>query len=190
MKTLRKLRFSFFPLFFLMTCNWGLPPHPDPDDPGLYVLTSHGSHVASCYINDKPFANTNFYILQKDTGANSITTLKLSWQLMVHDSVFENTPYDSISFSLPVPASFNQTDLLKLDGQRFLNSVPVILNDTLQHKLSGIGTLYFVSVKENAGYNNDKYFVLSGLFDANIGDSIFVSKGRFDFEFNPGSLNF
>jgi hypothetical protein len=43
---------------------------------------------------------------------------------------------------------------------------------------------------ENSGYNNHKYFVLSGLFDANIGDSIFVSKGRFDFEFNPGSLNF
>lgn len=190
MKTLRKLRFSFFPLVFLMTCNYGMPPKPDVDDRGLYALTSGGGHVASCYINDKPFANDNNYFLQKDTGANSITRLKLSWRLLVHDSVFQKSPYDSISFSLPVPKSFNQSNLLSLSGQRFLNSVPVTLQDSLQHELSGVGTLYFVSVKENTGYNNQKFFAISGLFDANIGDSILVTKGRFDFEFNPASLNF
>jgi hypothetical protein len=68
--------------------------------------------------------------------------------------------------------------------------VPVTLTDTSQNKLSGVATLYFVTVTEVMESSNQKYIKMSGLFDGNIGDSIFISKGRFDFEIDEGRLNF
>lgn len=192
MKYLKTLRFSFIPIFFLTTCNVGYF-YSDPDDYGLSRFTSHGGHVATCYINEKPYINNNvtyYPLLQKDSGANSIDTLVLKWSLSTHDSLPSYSFYQNISFLLPVPASFNKTNLLGLNGQRFLNSVPVTMQDTSLNKLSGVGTLYFVKVTEKQGYSNQKSINLSGLFDANIGDSILITKGRFDFEIDEDRLNF
>jgi hypothetical protein len=56
--------------------------------------------------------------------------------------------------------------------------------------LRGMGTLYFVSVNEGLFESNEKYIKLSGLFDGNIGDSIVITKGRFDFQISEKTLNF
>ena len=68
--------------------------------------------------------------------------------------------------------------------------LPVTMQDTSLNKLSGVGTLYFVKVTEKQGYSNQKSINLSGLFDANIGDSILITKGRFDFDIEEDRLNF
>lgn len=90
---------------------------------------------------------------------------------------------------MPVPQSFNKTSLLAFNRQRFLNSEAVTLEDSTGKMITGTATLYFVSVNE-AILSDQKYIQLSGLFDGNIGDSVFIKKGRFDFEINESSLNF
>ena len=181
----------FIPLVFLTTCHVS-NFYPDPDDPGLSRFTSRGYNVASTYIDGKPFVNTgSFYpILQKDSTGNTIDTLHFKWDLHPNDTTFENSAYESISFLMPVPSSFNKTNLMAFNGQRFSNSVPVTLKDSSMRNFSGIATLYFVSVSETNYSSTQKYIKLSGLFDGNIGDSIYITKGRFDFEIYEDDLNF
>ena len=192
MKYLKALRFSFFPIFFLTTCHGVWNFYPDADDHGLSRFTSRGYNIASCYLNDTAYVNNgSFYpLLQKDSSASSIDTLQFKWPLLAHSTFDMFSRYHDIAFLLPIPQSFNKSNLLEFNGQRFLNSVPVTLTDTSQNKLSGVATLYFVTVTEALDRSNRKYIKMSGLFDGNIGDSISISKGRFDFEIYEGNLNF
>lgn len=190
MKYFKTLHLSFIPLFFLTTCHFS-SFYPDPDDQGLSRFTSRGYNVASSYINAVPFRNEGSYypLLQKDSTGNSIDTLRFTWALHLNDSGRVIRSFDTISFLLPVSQSFNKTNLLAFSGQRFLNSVPVTLQNSSSKTISGMGTLYFVSVSEGL-LSDQKYIKLSGLFDGNIGDSVLITKGRFDFEINENSLNF
>ena len=193
MKNFKAYHFSFIPLtFFLTTCHfWNF--YPDTDDPGLSRFTSRGYNVASSYINGRTFRNTGFYrpLLHKDSSGNTIDTLVFSWGLYQNDSVRVRSNYENISFLMPVSQLFNKTNLLGFSGQRFLNSVPLTIQDTSLNKITGIATLYFVSVSEVVfSGSNEKFIKLSGLFNGNIGDSVTISKGRFDFEVNENSLNF
>lgn len=168
---------------------------PDPDDPGLSRFTSRGSYIATAYINDAPFVNVGSYypLLQKDSSAGSIDTLKFAWSLYPSDLGNHKSIYQNISFLLPISSSFNKNDLLSLNGQRLLNSVGVVvqeIQDTSLKAISGTANLYFVSVKEDLSYPPQKYIRLSGLFDGNIGDTVLITKGRFDFEVNENNLNF
>ncbi|MEO8821253.1 MAG: hypothetical protein ABI374_10455 [Ginsengibacter sp.] len=192
MKYLKTLRFSFIPLFFLTTCHGTWPFYPDTNNPGLSRFTSRGYNIASSYINGRPYVNNGSYypLLQKDSSGNAVDTLQFQWDLYSRDSKNMTAGYKNISFLLQVPASFNKTNFIAFNGQRFLNSVPFTIQDTSLNTLSGIGTLYFVSVTEDLSYSNEKYIKLSGLFDGNIGDSISITKGRFDFEIQENSLNF
>lgn len=192
MKSLKALRISLFPIFFLTTCHGIWNFYPDTNDPGLSRFTSRGYNIASCYIKGKAHVNNgSFYpVLQKDSSVNSIDTLQFKWPLFVHDTANIFTAYTDIAFLLTVPKSFDKTNLLEFNGQRFLNSVPVTLTDTSQKKFSGVATLYFVTVTEALERSNRKYIKMSGLFDGHIGDSIVIAKGRFDFEIYEGSLNF
>jgi hypothetical protein len=64
------------------------------------------------------------------------------------------------------------------------------IQDSSLKAISGTANLYFVSVNEDLSYPPQKYIRLSGLFDGNIGDTVLITKGRFDFEVNENNLNF
>jgi hypothetical protein len=191
MKNFKRFHLSFIPLFFLTTCHfWNF--YPDADDQGLSRFTSRGYNIATGYINGRPFMNAGPYnpLLYKDSTGNSTDTLQFRWELYPNDTVSTRSAYRSISFLMPVPQFFNKTNLLAFNGQRFLNSVPLAIQDTSMKTMTGIATLYFVSVSEVLFDSNDKYIKLSGLFDGNIGDSVIITKGRFDFEISEKTLNF
>lgn len=191
MKNFKAFHLSFIPLVFLTTCHvWNF--YPDPDDQGLSRFTSRGYNIATGYINGRPFMNTSSYnpLLHKDSTGNPVDTLLFTWALYPNDSVGVRSAYNNISFLLPVPQFFNKINLLAFNAQRFLNSVPLTIQDTSLKTITGIGTLYFVSVSEGLSSPNQKYIKLSGLFDGNIGDSVIITKGRFDFEINENTLNF
>ncbi len=167
----------------------------DPDDPGLSRFTSRGYNIATAYINDLPLVNVASYspLLQKDSSGSSIDTLKFTWALYPSNLGNSISIYRNISFLIPITSSFNKNDLLSFNGQRFLNATKVIVQekqDTSFKSISGNASLYFVSVKEDLSYPPQKYIRLSGVFDGNIGDTVLITKGRFDFEVNEKELNF
>lgn len=192
MKIFKTLHLSFIPLVLLTTCNSYWSFYPDQDDRGLSRFTSRGYNVASNYINGNSFSimGGNNIFLQKDSSGNAIDTLKLSWGLYPNDYGPKVYSYKNISFNLPVSSSFDKNNLLALKGTKFLNSVPVTLLDSSLNILSGTGTLYFVAVSEQVFASDQKNIKLSGLFDGNIGDSVRITKGRFDFSIDEKDLNF
>lgn len=191
MNFFKPFHLSFIPLFFLTTCHfWNF--YPDTDDPGLSRFTSRGYNIATSYINGNPFRNIGQYypLLKKDSTGNSIDTLQFTWELYPNDLPNRSSAYKNISFLLPVPASFTKNDFLAFNGHRFANSVWVNLQDSSSKIISGIGSLYFVSVSESLVSPGYSYITLSGLFDGKIGDSVLITKGRFDFEIGENTLNF
>lgn len=176
---------------------------PDEDDPGLSRFTSYGYNIATNYINGQPyinpFRNTIFGIgnylpsLQKIVTNSASDTLSLSWEIEPNDSSsIYNAKFQRITLLMPVPKSFTQNDFLLLNGQRFAsntNRIYIQSNYYLSYPLSGSSNIYFVEIKKDNLTNLKNYFI-SGLFDGNIGDSILITKGRFDFKIDAGSLNF
>jgi hypothetical protein len=176
---------------------------PDEDDPGLSLLTSNGFNIASSYINEVPYINPyhktifgiNNYLpaLRKIITNSAFDTLSLSWQIEPNDSsLIYNAKYQSITLLIPVPKIFTQNDFLLLNGQRFssnTNKINIQSNYYLFNQLSGTSNIYFVEIKKDNSVD-PKNYIISGLFDGNIGDSILITKGRFDFEIGAGSLNF
>jgi hypothetical protein len=192
MKNFKTFHLLFISVFLLSKCNfWTF--YPDPDDQGLSRFTSRGYNQASNYINDRPFVNTGGYgpLLHKDSTGNSMDTLVFSWALRQNDSVQLRSRYNNISFLMPVPSIFNKSNFMAFNGKRFL-SVPLSIQDTSMKTMSGDATLYFVSVTEEVSSSdpNIKFIKLSGLFNGNIGDSLMVTKGRFDFEVSESMINF
>ncbi len=190
MKKFKTLHLSFIPLVFLTTCHiWNF--YPDPDDKGLSRFTSRGYNQASNYINDRPFVNNGFVpLLHKDSTGNSMDTLLFSWGLFQNDTGVRSR-YNKLSFQMPVPSIFNKNNFIAFNGKRFL-SVPLTIQDTSMKTMTGDATLYFVSVSEEVASSdpNIKFIKLSGLFNGNIGDSVMITKGRFDFEVSESTLNF
>lgn len=177
---------------------------PDEDDPGLSLLTSHGFNIASSYINEvpyiNPYHNTIFGInnyppaLRKIITNSAFDTLSLSWQIEPNDSsLIYNAKYRSISLLMPVPKSFTQNDFLLLSGQRFSSNTNALkIQSYINYpngSLSGSANIYFVEIKKDNSVD-PKNYIISGLFDGNIGDSILITKGRFNFEINADRLNF
>jgi hypothetical protein len=168
---------------------------PDPDDPGLSRFTSRGYNTATAYINGGPLINIGSYypLLQKDSSGSSIDTLKFAWPLYPSDLLNHGSIYHDISFLLPISSSFSKNDLLAFNGKKISNSISVVIQeiqDTSLKAISGTANLYFVSVIEDLSFPPQKYIRLSGLFDGNIGDTVLITKGRFDFEVDENSLNF
>lgn len=179
---------------------------PDPDDPGLSLLTSHGFNIATAYINKVPYINpfmkgtfgggTNTLpTLQLIDTGNTFDTLCLSWQIERNDSSAApyNSPYQMISLLMPVPKSFTKSDFFALSGQRFssnTNAVVLRSYNNYSDTLSGTSNIYFVNISYDNSSGTTANLAFSGLFDGNIGDSILITKGRFDFEIDPTSINF
>ncbi|HLY71689.1 MAG TPA: hypothetical protein VKR53_18275 [Puia sp.] len=84
-------------------------------------------------------------------------------------------------------------DFLALNGQRISSNTNKIaieaFNDTTFELLSGTGNIYFVKINiEDA--TGERKIAFCGLFDGTIGDSILITKGRFDFNIPATNFNF
>ncbi|MEO9020942.1 MAG: hypothetical protein ABI237_13115 [Ginsengibacter sp.] len=177
--------------------------YPDKDDPGLSRLTSHGFNIATAYINKvpyiNPFKNTLFGVsnytptLSKMITNSAYDTLSLSWPIEINDSTVNyNQPYRNITLKLPIPKTFTQQDLLAMSGQRMSQKTNTIVMQSYYNQpneLSGPSNIYLVTIKEDPSYT-PAHLILSGLFEGNIGDSILITKGRFDFEISTDKINF
>lgn len=196
---MKRFQFLLIILIFFASCgkrNF----FPDQDDPGLSLLTAHGFNIASNYINGQPYVNPfrgilrgNYLpVLLKESSTNVLDTLSLSWPIELNDGTsISHSKYNSIILLLPVSKSFNKRDFLSFNGQRFASDSARIYLQTnnFNNPLRGNGNLYFVEIKPDDLINPNSY-IISGLFDGNIGDSILVTKGRFDFRIAINSLNF
>jgi len=199
MKQFKYLFISTILLFFFAGCakrNF----FPDADDPGLSLLTSHGYNVASNYINGQPYVNPFGFLsgnslpfLEKILTNSAFDTLSLSWPIELNSSSqINNSMYQRISLLMPIPKSFTQNDFSSMSGTRLLNTNTVQIQSYFNSPsgvFSGTANVYFVKIGSDI-LNNSKYIKISGLFDGNIGDSILITKGRFDFEINADNLNF
>ena len=194
-------RYQFLFIILIVSASCGKRNFfPDQDDLGLSLLTAHGFNIASNYINGQPYVNPfggilrgNYLpVLQKVSSTNVQDTLSLSWHIEANDGTsISNSKYTSIIFILPVSKSFNQQDFLAFNGQKFTsNSARLYLQtNSFNNPLRGSANLYFVEINPDDLINPNSY-IISGLFDGNIGDSILVTKGRFDFRIAINRLNF
>jgi hypothetical protein len=175
--------------------------YPDIDDPGLSRFTSYGYNTATEYINGSPYINpfsvftgNDLAYVQKIETNSTFDTLSLSWEIVTNDSTLPFNPsYKTISFLMPVSKTFSESDFLALNGQRFASNTNTVtiqeFNDTTFATLSGTANIYFVKVDSDYSAGEEK-IAFSGLFDGNIGDSILITKGRFDFDISKSGFNF
>ena len=204
-----KLINHFFKTCVLLLCFCGCGKRnffPDEDDPGLSILSSYGFNIASAYINNVPYinpykkfifggiVNSSPTITKINTGS-AFDTLSFSWAIQINDSTNSySSPYQYISILMPVSKSFTRSDLVAMSGQRFSsNSGKVILqsfNYGPSDFLSGFSNIYFVKINQTQPDTSAPRLLLSGLFNGNIGDSILITKGRFDFQISTNAINF
>ena len=179
---------------------------PDGDDPGLSRLTSRGYNIATVYINNVPYINvyrkrlfggiTNSLPTVNRISTNSaFDTLSISWQIEINDnSDSYNQPYHSISLLIPVSKNFTAHDLLAMNGKRFASDTNAIAINSFYNypaSLAGRSNLYFIKVDYNFPPNGPSAtYSFSGLFDGKIGDSILITKGRFDFKIDANQIHF
>ncbi len=179
---------------------------PDEDDPGLSRLTSRGYNIATMYINKVPYINTyhkpllggitnSVSTVRRIITNSAFDTLEISWQIEINDSSNSyNQPYHSISLLMPVPKSLTARDFVAMSGKRFEHDTNAIAINSFYNfpgTLAGKSNVYFVAIKYNAPANSSaRTYSLSGLFNGNIGDSILITKGRFDFEIDASQINF
>lgn len=180
---------------------------PDGDDPGLSRLTSRGYNIATMYINDVPYINTysttifggisNSMPIVTLIPTNSTSdTLNISWQIEINDNsnTFNQPYYYSVSLLMPVKKNFTSADFLAMDGQRFAaNTNAIALNSdyNISDTFHQQANIYFVNLKYmSSSATSTNYYAFSGLFNGNIGNSISITKGRFDFKIDASQIKF
>lgn len=179
---------------------------PDQDDPGLSRFTSRGYNIAAMYINNVPYINTfkkpifggvvntvPTVTLLRTSSDND--TLAISWQIEVNDSSnFYNNPYYSVSLLMPVQKNFTSGNFIGMNGQRFASNTNAIALNSYSNNpasLTGKSNIYFVNIQyTDSSANSTRSYSFSGLFDGNIGDSILITKGRFDFKIDASQIRF
>lgn len=200
-------------LYLLIFCLAGCAKRnffPDEDDPGLSRFTFHGYNIATAYINEVPYINpfygTNLFgiasppgnaipLLSKVATNSAFDTLSLSWPIEKNDNTQASNSYfnPTISLLMPVPKSFSLNDFIALSGQRFSSNTNSILLQGFLPKppdtLYGSSNIYFVEISVDST-ESYKHIVFSGLFNGNVGDSILITKGRFDFAIDASEINF
>lgn len=162
--------------------------YPDPDDPGLSRFTSKQYQTGTCYINEESYINywpkggigigsSLFPTITKVQSGSTADSLDFSWPIGINEkNKFINGKYSRISIRLPVSPTFSRYDLTAWNDKRFGTDVATLY---LDNHLKGTANIYFVKISR-AKTENDTW-LMTGLFDGNIGDSIIVKKGRFDY---------
>ena len=162
--------------------------YPDPDDPGLSRFTSKQYQTGTCYINEEPYINywpkgvigfssLPFPTITKVLSGSTADSLDFSWPIGINEgNKFINGKYSRISIRLPVSQTFSRRDLASWNDKRFGADVATLY---LDHHLKGTANIYFVKI--SPGTTENDAWLMTGLFDGNIGDSIIIKKGRFDY---------
>jgi hypothetical protein len=202
-------------IFFSITgCQPDRNFYPDPYNPGLSRFTARGYGIVSAYINDSAYANPyygSFYYGSYPSGnvqvglninhtSTTFDTLEISWEVTPNFSANSYYyGYSYIDFFMPVPKSFSENDLLSWRLKRFPEddptetvSVGVSSNSypNTTTPLLGPGSIYFVRLDPEGSGIAPQPYVFSGLFQGTTGDSIHITKGRFDFVITPSTLNY
>jgi len=182
--------------------------YSDPNDPGLSEFSDHGYQQVSSYINDDPWvgasqayshfnlASDSFYTYSQyiwlQATAAAQDTLHFSWsgRFGVTQSDFVYTyqwqSNNVVTLSIPVPKNFTIREFYALRGKRFPDAgtpVSISLGNGVADQsttLDGTGKIYLVSIKTMGEASE---FQMTGLYEGNIGDSIHITKGRFDSRF-------
>jgi hypothetical protein len=180
------------------------PPRNFYDDqynPGLSIFTSYGFNIVTAYINDSAYINpyddrTGNYPVSINVihTASIYDTLCISWQIEYNDtSQLFLSNYGVISLLMPVSKSFSAEDFLGWNGKKFpvdSTTVTIQLGYYGDNVPSGSGSVYFVKITPDPDDPNFQKYFFTGLFEGSIGNSIQITKGRFDFEINPSQINF
>jgi hypothetical protein len=170
----------------------------------LYV----NPYICDCYIFSSTWYNSPVSVVAR-RGGGVKDTLYVSWQ--IKDSTLANTipsPYDYLTLLVPVKGGFTKSDFAALGGQRFVldtaNGVTAVLSQVYGRgntsynpyylgqsylNVSGPAGVYFTQVQPLAS-DTLLHYQFSGLFEANINDSLRITKGLFDFRVNASDLNF
>jgi hypothetical protein len=203
-RILKNLLLLFLLLFELTGC-YKRNFYEDPDDPGLSRFTSHGYSVTSTYINSEPWVSLfsgslngayHARILRDSTSA-ARDTLYITWQgeftNRVPAPLSPGGGWNYLSFSIPIKKNFSKIDFLNFNGKIFpadSTTVTVSLSryeqPYLGSSISGTGKIYFVKVRFGS---TDLDFTISGLFEGNIGGSVLITKGRFDYRITEQDHN-
>jgi len=179
---------------------------PDEDDPGLSRFTFHGYNIATAYINEVAYINPFYGValfsagppqgnaipkLSKVATNSAFDTLSLSWPIGINKNGTTSRYSDqTISLLMPVPKSFSLNNFLAWSGQRFSsNTNSITLQGFGDQSLYGSSNIYLVEISVDTT-DSHKHIVFSGLFNGNIGDSILITKGRFDFAIDASQINF
>lgn len=195
----------FFITITLFTTCTPKPFFEDPSDPGLSRFTSRGYDAGSAYINGAAWLTgySSFggfdAAIEVDTNLVGKDSLYLSFigeypePLLTPQPAWRN--YSQLMLALPVKKNFTRNDFLGWNGKVFpadttfvtlylSNGFPPISPD----HISGTGKIYFTRIYSI----NDPQLLLgiSGLFEGKIGDSVTVSKGRFDFQLPEFAVSF
>ena len=196
--------FLLFLLSFELTSCYKRHFYEDPDDPGLSRFTNRTYNVTSAYINSEPWV-TSFNSLSgpspaivfRDSTSSPSDTLYIAWQGgLTHANAFPSSPWRNwpyLVISIPIKKNFFKSDFLALNGRIFsADSATVAISHNSYGlvspavSVSGKGKIYFVNVKPGL---HDREFTIAGLFEGNIGDSIHITKGRFDYRILPSDNN-
>jgi hypothetical protein len=163
-------------------------------------------YICSCQIFSQTWYNSPVSILAKHTAA-TLDTLYISWQIADSDHASIPLPYNYLTLLMPVQKGFSQRDFMALNGQRFVldstNGIQAVLsvaygippngnpyyNGSTYQNVVGPAAVYFTQVQSNANDSLNTY-QFSGLFEGNPGNTLHITKGRFDFQVPASSLNF
>ena len=179
----------------------------DSDDPGLSRLTSRGYDIVTLYLNDSAYINpyehhylggsSNSKVAVEKIPTNSDKdTLSISWEIHYAAETDPTVGFYDLSLLIPVPKTFNQNDFQVWEGKRLPYDVP--LNVTLRLNRSnssfnapdtGAASIYFLKISPSENQNSTGTYLFSGIFEGSAGNNR-VTKGRFDFFVDKGSLNF
>ncbi len=199
---MKNLFYKFLPLLLALGLTGCAKRNyfPDESNPGLSRFTSYGFNIGTFYLNNVPYINpflgpssgNSMPIIRKIVTNSTFDTLMLSWQIGINDngSTESNSPYQMISLLMPIPKSFTKVDFIAMSGQRFEYNSNILQTPYYYDALSVLPNIYFVKINPIPTSDTTANLELSGLFNGNIGDSILITKGRFDFQIDESSLNF
>lgn len=199
-------RLSFlFPLLLLIGSCTPKPFFEDPSDPGLTRFTNRGYDAGSAYINDQAwvtgyssFGGTDASLIA-DTNLNRKDSLYLSFTGEYKPGLPGLQPewrnYYQLLIALPVKKNFSLGDFLQWNGRLFpadTTQVTIYLSNGFPPEapsfVRGSGKIYFTHIQ--ALSDPTQILGMAGLFEGKIGDSISITRGRFDFRLGENQLIF
>jgi len=206
---MKKLFYKFLPLLLVLSLAGCQKRNyfPDEYNPGLSRFTSHGFNIGTFYLNNVPYINpflgaargNSMATLRKIVTNSALDTLMLSWDIGINDNgnADFSSPYQTILLLMPIPKSFTKADFIAMSGQQFIYNANALQTPYYYYSdaISVVPNIYFVKINPIQTTDTTAKLELSGLFNCNIrtniiGDSIVITKGRFDFQIDEASLNF